>query len=198
MSNLRPPSKPLLDEGFKTNLAIISLVILGVLAGWLRKILVPPEPASSRLIKFSYALLANTLYRLPHLESHWLIALTVLLYLLESYFCNTRRFLANSISGPTELEEYIEQLRQQEPVVTWVVRSYHYQKRKIFSLPELLRSLFRHMKREDDQQSFPTMMPPSRKCRPAFPFTKKVITNEATTFYSYQRSVHLPDNESDP
>jgi hypothetical protein len=168
--------------------AFITVAFLGVLAGWLRQIIVAPSSAesSSRLLRLSHAMLANTLLRIPRLENKWLVVATIALYLLESYNCNTRRFLANSIGSPTELEDYIELLRSQEPVVTWVVRSFHYQKRRIFALTEVVQSLFRNFKASTSVDDVPAI-PSSKKCRPSFPFTKKIVTNEATTNYQYQR-----------
>lgn len=168
--------------------AFVTVVFLGVLAGWLRQILIVPSSSetSSRLAKFSHVVLANTLFRMPRLENKWLVAVTIALYVLESYNCSTRRFLANSIDSPTEVEAYIEHLRSQEPVVTWVVRCFHHRKRRIFTLTEVIQSLFRKGKSQTFTNDIPAV-PSSKKCAPSFPFTKKVVTHEATTNYRYQR-----------
>ena len=168
--------------------AFITVAFLGVLGGWLRQIMVVPPArgdASSVLLRIIHFIISNTLFRMPRLENRWLVIFTIALYLLESYNCATRRFLANSIVSPTEVEEYIERLRSEEPVVKWLVRSFHYRKRRIFALSEIVQALVRKLKpaREGVAPSVPT----PKKCSPAFPFTRKVVTHEATTNYQYQR-----------
>ncbi len=168
--------------------AFITLAFLGVLAAWLRHILVPPisNDTSSTMTRYFHVLLAQTLFRLPHPENKWLIAMTIALYLLESYNCNTRRFLANAITSPTGVEEYIEQLRSHQPVVTWMVRSFHYRKRRIFALTDVMQSSLRRLTSKTGEDAFPNIAT-AKKCSPAFMFTKKVITHEAKTTYRYQR-----------
>jgi hypothetical protein len=168
--------------------AFITVAFLGVLAGWLRQIIVAPSSSesSAKLVRLSHFVLVNTLFRLPRLENKWLVVSTIALYLLESYNCNTRRFLANSIGSPIGVEDYIELLRSQEPVVTWVVRSFHYQKRRIFTLTEVIQSIFRKFKPSTFADDLPAI-PSSKKCAPSFLFTKKVVTHEATINYRYQR-----------
>lgn len=167
----------------------ISVAFLGILAGWLRQIIEIPadgyEETSTRLARFSYFLLSKTLFQMPRLKNKWLMTATIALYFLESYNCDTRRFLANALSSPTGVEEFIEMLRSEQPVVTWVVRSFHYRKRILFTLGEILQSTLRKLKSRDETDNVPTT-PSSKKCSPAFPFTRKVVTNEASAIYQYQ------------
>jgi hypothetical protein len=169
----------------------ITVAFLGILAGWLRQIIqVPPngcDEASSRLAKFAYFLLYDTLGRIPRFKNKWLVTATITLYFLESYNCDTRRFLANALSSPTGVEQYIEQLRSQQPMVTWMVRSFHYRRRKIFAFGDVLQSISRKLK-SGGEGGFPSA-PPSKKCSPSFPFTKKVVTNEATAAYQFHSVV---------
>ena len=167
--------------------ALITLAFFGVIAGWLRRgidqadQLVPSD--SSLLPSILLTGLQWTILRLPRLENKWLVLASVALYFFESYNCSTRRFLANAISGPTELEEYIESLRRNHPIVTWRVRSFHYERRKIFSLATGLQSILRRFKQDSDLDSL--ALRNAKHCSPMFPFTRKVITNEAATTYQY-------------
>ena len=83
----------------------ITIAFLGILGAWLRRILNVPSPvvtgeSSSQIVNYFHLLLSYTLFRIPHPENKWLVGLTIALYLLESYNCNTRRFLANAIVRP--------------------------------------------------------------------------------------------------
>ena len=125
---------------------LITLAFIGVLTGWLRRVLETSNSSSSNGggLLFSSILLTNiinwTIMRLPRIENKFLVIASIVLYFLESYNCSTRYYLANAISSPTELEEYIETLRQEKPIVTWKVNSFHYELRKIFTLSNLFRS----------------------------------------------------------
>ena len=61
-----------------------------------------------------------------------IIKLFVAAYLLESYFCSTRRYLCN-IMTPQEVEDTLEKLRAAPPSITWTVRCYHYEGRLLRS-----------------------------------------------------------------
>lgn len=162
---------------------IITLAFIGVLTGWLRRVL---ESSSSQLF-FSSVFLTKaidwTILRLPRIENKWLVMASIALYFLESYNCSTRYYLANAISSPTQLEEYIETLRQEEPIVTWKVNSFHYELRRIFSLTNFLRSL---MTTKADGTNDLLIPPRPKNCAPMFPFTRKVITHQATATYKYE------------
>jgi hypothetical protein len=124
-----------------------------------------------------------TILRLPKINGK--ILLTVIaLYLIESYTCSTRRYLANAISSPTEVEEYIERLRQEPPVVTWKVRCFHYEQRKWLSALSYLwafrRFLITKEKMEDEVLPFVEPLLP-------WMFTRKVVTHETSGNYTYAR-----------
>lgn len=99
---------------------LLSALLLSSLIGTIarRKLSNLEKPLVAILLKW-------TLLKLPVLD-RWFLILTALLYLMESYMCSTRRFLANAISD-TKLEDYIETLRQQSPQITWKVRCFHYE-----------------------------------------------------------------------
>lgn len=166
---------------------LITLVFIGVMAGWLRRLLDQSNLSASATDSFIWSFLltaANwTIMRLPRIENKWLIAASVALYFLESYHCSTRYYLANALSSPTALEEYIERLREEKPVVTWKVSSFHYEKRKVFSIPQYFRSLRRQF---TDERDISDIIPRAKNCKHSFPFTKKVVTHQASTAYKYE------------
>ena len=173
--------------------AFITIAFLGILAGWLRQIIrVPPngyDETSSRAVRLAFIILSDMLGRIPRFKNKWLVTATIALYFLESYNCDTRRFLANALSSPTGVEQYIEHLRSQQPIVTWMVRSFHYRKRRIFSLGDVLQSAIRKLKSPGGGEVFPSVPLVVKKCSPAFPFTKRVITHEATASYQFHSVV---------
>ena len=121
-----------------------------------------------------------TILKLPDIDN-WLTIAVIMLYFFEAYHCNTRRYLANAISSPDEVEEYIERLRSERPVVTWKVRCYHYERRAWASLllpHPVLRKLFRQ---EDSEihNSMSDMLAPSW-------LTKKVVKHVAEANYIYK------------
>eukprot|EP00934_Nitzschia_sp_Nitz4_P007814 Nitzschia sp. Nitz4//scaffold13_size275219//196144//197684//NITZ4_000898-RA/size275219-augustus-gene-0.272-mRNA-1//-1//CDS//3329536086//7804//frame0 len=160
----------------------ITLALLGVIVEWLRQVAFH----SNSPVGFPRSAFLWLIMRCPRVENKWVVTVTIILYLLESYTCSTRRFLTNSISSPEGVEEYIRQLREQQPVVTWSVRSFHYEKRRIFAIPEMIQSLTRKFR---PKQPF-DMMPRSKpNCGSMFPFTRKVVTNKATRTYQYNGCV---------
>jgi hypothetical protein len=164
---------------------LITLAFIGVLVGWIRKLMEQSNfNANSHhaVMAIVWVILEWTILRFPRLENKWLILATLVLYGLESYNCSTRRFLANAISSPDEVEVFIEKLRKEQPIVTWKVKSYHYEQRKIFqALPRPLR------KYTNLQNSVDEILPPRRNTPPMFPFTKKVVSHQATASYQFKR-----------
>jgi hypothetical protein len=178
----------------------ITLAFLGVLSAWLRRILDQSTfLTSSESLFLSFLLTAANwiIMRLPRIENKWLVMVSVALYFLESYNCSTRYYLANAISSPQELEAYIESLRQEKPVVTWKVTSFHYELRKIFALSSVVRSFGQKIRDSaiTSKNHDPSgngngerMMLPSRtkNCKPKFPLTRKVVTHQAIAPYEYE------------
>ena len=79
---------------------------------------------------------------LPRFDS-WFVILIGALYLTEAHCCSTRRYLANALSGPAAVEDYVEGLRQAPPVARWTVRCFHYEQRKSLAwLTFILRMAF--------------------------------------------------------
>ena len=195
---------------------IITVAILGVLMGWLRRVIIDEtlfynnnnnndkisgmSSSSSKIISILVMIAEWTIFKLPKIENKWLVVICVMLYLLESYNCSTRRFLSNTISSSTELDQYIEKLREEDPIVTWTVKAFHYEYRKLFLLPRLiLRSILRSGNKEkggEESSSFSTTsafeLPLRRNPRhvpPSPPFTRKIITNEAASTYKYRSCI---------
>ncbi len=82
------------------------------------------------IVQFFLLLVHSLLYlRLPQYSPKVLIT-TILLYLLESYSCSTRRYLSHAMNAPNEVESYLERIRTVEPKVTWKVRCFHYEERE--------------------------------------------------------------------
>ena len=120
---------------------------------------------------------------LPRFDA-WFVALIAVLYLIEAHSCSTRRYLANALSGPAAVEDYVEGLRQAPPVARWTVRCFHYEQRKSLAwLSFLLRTLLGTVSDAhaadgmDDSISAPTTSQ-----GPSF-LTKKVVTHQATKTY---------------
>ena len=110
---------------------ILLLAVVGFLAQWLKDKIDQSTLFQRRPRPFylnaSLFLIQWTILRAPKFEP-WFLASIVILYLLEAFFCSTKRFLANAIEGD-ELEKYLEQLRDTPPVIEWKVRSFHYEPR---------------------------------------------------------------------
>lgn len=84
------------------------------------------------VIQFCLLLVHSLLYlRLPQYSTKVLVA-TIMLYLLESYTCSTRRYLWNAMNAPSEVEAYLERIRKVAPCVTWKVRCFHYEEREFW------------------------------------------------------------------
>ncbi|CAJ1958526.1 unnamed protein product [Cylindrotheca closterium] len=164
---------------------LITLAFLGVLAGWMRQLLdqwALNTNTQSAPMNLMFRIVTWTILRLPRIENRWLVIASIALYLIESYCCGTRYYLANALSSQEELEEYINQLRIENPVVTWNVSSFHFEKRKIFALSDFLRSLKRKLSWQADAVD---MVLAHKNRKSMFPFTKKVVTHRATATYQY-------------
>ncbi len=125
-----------------------------------------------------------TVLRFPQVNGKLLTA-AIVLYILEAYTCSTRRYLANAISTPVELEAYVERLRQEPPVVTWKVRCFHYERRRWISILSYLSVIvkFLTLKREEERIDLePSSVEPS-----PWMFTRKVVTNQAVSHFNYTR-----------
>ncbi|KAL3939249.1 MAG: hypothetical protein SGBAC_005999 [Bacillariaceae sp.] len=168
---------------------LVTLAFLGILAGWIRQFLdlwALNTNTQSAPMKWIFRMVTWTILRLPRIENRWLVTASIVLYLIESYCCSTRYYLANALSSQEELEEYINQLRIENPVVTWNVSSFHYEKRKVLALSGLLRSLKRKL---SWQPNAVDVVLAQKNCKSMFPFTKKVVTHHASATYQYNSCI---------
>mmetsp|Transcript_5246 Transcript_5246/g.14883 ORF Transcript_5246/g.14883 Transcript_5246/m.14883 type:complete len:624 (+) Transcript_5246:87-1958(+) len=133
------------------------------------------------------SVLAKCTILLPRFDT-WFVILIAVLYLIEAHCCSTRRYLANALSGPAAVEDYVEGLRQAPPVARWTVRCFHYEQRKSLAwLSFFLRMLLgtdKHRSFESDAAdgTGDNGTGPVTSQGPSF-LTKKVVTHQATNTY---------------
>jgi len=200
---------------------MITLAFLSVLSGWLRRVIDSCYDAtatatttatatslltissswSAKTLSVLVVLAEYTLLKLPKIENKYLVLAFVVLYFFESYHCSTRCFLANAVSSATELDAYIDGLTQQPPVVIWTVQTFHYELRRLFAVPRMIRSWIRGLQNSRIAPQLHTPMPTSTSTSttpkpilcasasastaPLFLITRKVVTNEASATYRY-------------
>ena len=120
------------------------------------------------------------------------------MYLVEAYTCSTRRYLTNAIQSPNEVEEYLEQLRQEPPVVTWKVRCFHYARPYWLAFISTARSIFKTMfRRKPAPDNNTQLLLPKSTSKPkddgaiverpdvSGPFKRKVVSHEASVNYTF-------------
>lgn len=140
------------------------------------------------ILRFALLTLNALLYLRPPPYSPKVVVATLVLYLLESYGCSTRRYLSHAMNAPKELTEYLESLRSAQPVVKWKVRCFHYEEREIWkwilSSGGIMRTLFGLIsgKSEDELSNDFT----KEKSKPLW-MTKKVVTHQAIGNYKFGR-----------
>lgn len=166
---------------FKATLlsGLLLVVLISYTASSIRQLieLKQSTPGPSTFLTNTILLIAQwTILRVPKMN-RWLVGAILILYLIESYTCSTRRYLANSISSPQGLEDYIEQLRREPPSVIWKLRCFHYRR---FAIDEILRLVRSDSKVYDHGTA--TKPPPFKS-----PLIRKVVTHEATMKYQYNR-----------
>lgn len=137
------------------------------------------EGTGSWFVKSLLLIINWTILRLPKLDNRFVLVV-FLLYLVEATTCSTRRYLANAISSPAELESYIEKLRQEPPAVAWKVRCFHYERRRWLSMLLLVKLWKLLLKRSDDDNE---LFPSSGSS--ASLLTKKVVTHQAVGNYTF-------------
>jgi hypothetical protein len=104
--------------------------------------------------------------------------------IIVKYCCKDSTVVQESGNPESEVEEYIERLRQEPPVVTWKVRCFHYEQRKglsALSYPWAFRR-FLIMKEKVEDEVPPFVEPPL-----PWMFTRKVVTHETSGNYTYAR-----------
>ncbi|KAL7576593.1 hypothetical protein ACA910_018081 [Epithemia clementina (nom. ined.)] len=72
-------------------------------------------------------LVRNVLFGLIPQFDTWLVVTFMMLYLWEAYTCPTRHYVRHALTTPDQVEDYLEQLRQQPPSVIWKLRAFHYE-----------------------------------------------------------------------
>ena len=171
---------------------ILLLALAGEVASWLQDLLdqsalLQQEPRpfylAAALLLFQW-----TVLRAPRFQP-WFIASIVILYLMEAYFCNTRRYLANAIEGSEGIENYLECLRNTTATVEWKVRSFHYEMRRwtapIAAIFQGWQSLKELTGRENPDTSSTSSLLGTSSPEPSWVRRKKV-TQVATGSYKYK------------
>lgn len=157
---------------------VILLALVSSIVKRIRRSLFADSSDSHSCLMTALLFVADWTLRVPPVNGNLLIA-AIALYLMESYTCSTRRYLANALTSPVEVEDYIELLREEAPVVTWKVRCFHYERRRWLSF---LRFLTLRKGEQVDLLS-PTAPPSSSP----WLFTRKIVTHEAVSNYNYTR-----------
>ena len=152
------------------------------------------------IVQFVLLLLHSLLYlRLPEYSTK-VITTTIILYLLEAYNCSTRRYLSNGMNAPSEVESYLEKIRTVEPMVTWKVRCFHYEKRELWKSWKGLIESYWMMKKKNQEgveiggsgmsKNLSSSLATSSEAfaeSPPFWMARKVVTHQAVSTYKFGR-----------
>ena len=140
------------------------------------------------ILRFALLTLNALLYIRPPPYPRKVIVATLALYLLESYGCSTRRYLSHAMNAPKELTEYLESLRNAQPVVKWKVRCFHYEEREmwkwILSSGGIVRTLVGLVIGKGDDTIATDFT--QKRSKPSW-MTKKVVTHQAIGNYKFGR-----------
>jgi len=119
---------------------------------------------------------------LPKFHSAFVIV-ALSLYLIESYTCSTRIFLDNALVIPDGVEEHMESLRKQLPIVKWEIRCFHYERKRWLSallLLNLWEWLGCHLGMVDREE-----IKSEKYCTPSI-MRKKVVTHKSNEIYTFE------------
>ena len=192
--------------------SLLFLALVGVLSQWVRQRLegspllggtTTTTTAAQGIARrwhqtIGVFLLQWTLFRTPNFDGTFVVVL-VLLYLVEAYTCSTRRYLANAIlSSTSEVEEYIEKLREEPPVVTWKVRCFHYEKPYWLAPIKTAQTILQAVNTKAKQSSknnvgnavaedLPPVVQQKESDHVSGPFRRKVISHQAVANYTFSR-----------
>jgi hypothetical protein len=162
---------------------ILILAVARIVASWLKVtfdqstiLQKQPRPFHVSVIFF---LVQSTLFAAPQFEP-WFIVSIAILYILEAYLSDTRRYLANALPSPNGVEDYLERLREVSPVVEWKVRSFQYQVRPFMAPLAVLFHGYRRLRQQ--------LSSPEDHALPEWIRRKKVHQVAAGTFH-YQKCV---------
>jgi hypothetical protein len=173
---------------------LLLLAATGFLAQWIRRRWDAQTPSSEKISIYKAVaafIFEWTVLRTPQLDINLVVFLFVV-YLLEAYSCSTRRYLSNAISSPKEVEQYIENLRKESPVVTWKVRCFRYEKPFWLSPSKSARAILGLFQKKTKtattelrEQDIPAVQ--AYDDAGSSLFRKKVISHQATANYTFSR-----------
>lgn len=186
--------------------SLLLLAVVSFVAHWIRQRLdsstalkgeqtlsAAPQPLYKTI---PLVLLQWTLLKTPKFNATFVLSV-FFLYLLEAHTSSTRRFLANSITSPGEVEEYIENLRGEGPVVTWKVRCFHYEKpywlSPIRTFQKLRKNFVAKLQKStpenSDQPESSDYVVPREIDNISGPLKRKVVSHQATSNYTFNSFV---------
>jgi TMEM151 family len=122
-----------------------------------------------------------TLFKIPELDN-WFVFLIMVLYFWEAYYSNTRRYLSNIISAPKEIEDVMERLRLESPIVNWKISCFHYEPSVLASIFAPFALAWKIIRRD---MSGTTSSSPTKHSI----LTKKVVTHLAEAKYEYKECI---------
>jgi len=162
---------------------ILLIAALGPFCSFLRKKLEEKVTSKSipRILSISVVVINWSILNVPEFRL-WFVSLTAALYLFEAYTCSTRRYLANAIQSPKELEAFLDKLRQEPPQVEWKIRSFHYEK-PLWLSPQ--RNFQKQQQLPDDDATATSERPIGSSSSNSL-LRRKVVTNQAIGSYQYK------------
>ena len=191
---------------------LLLLALVSFVAHWIRQHLdaaATSKPFTGEMVGGTNApfyktvplfILQWTLLKTPKLDGSFVICV-ILLYLLEAHTCSTRRFLANAITSPDEVEVYIERLRNEAPIITWKVRCFHYEKSYWLTPTRTVQLIWQKLssklhdtgkvsnttttEEEKTTVDDPSHVVPKESDNVSGPFKRKVISHQATSTYTF-------------
>ena len=124
---------------------------------------------------------------LPRFSREFVVVIVVM-YLLESHACNTRKYLDNALSCPDEVESFMEGLREEKPCVGWQIRCYHYEKNwlcliLLIDFWKYIFGLFQQQRK--DKQDGSDLLPVDDHALGPSMFTRKVVSHQKKEFYQF-------------
>ena len=160
-----------LKSSLLTGLLVLSLG--SILLSWIRNYL---STRQTNKLYYFFKICTILLYIIPLpkiLHHPMIIATILLLYFIEAYNCNTRKYICNSMDC-YDFEKYMNDIEDAKPEVSWKVRCFHYDDKFKKGVA---------VKTEDDLVEFGGNENGSRWNK------KKVITHEISKEYNYTRYV---------
>ena len=141
-----------------------------------------PSP-SLRVIRLMFSLVLW----IPSLPT-WVVAMAIIVYLVEAYFCDTHQFLSHRRDA-SSVESLLEQLRTTDPVVSWKVRTFQYEPWPLvtwlFQRVAWAQQRLRRPTNDDDDDATTTaaIAPPYTESLPPL-LLRKRITHQVTSNFT--------------